>query len=121
GLVALLRVASASVTCTCLYGARVVCGLASFPTRRSSDLVVSLLKDGERVSGALAYDREKGLLHLFRAGAIVLATGGRGGAIPSRSEEHTSELQSPDHLVCRLLRDLNRKRHSRKARRSSRA
>src|SRR5258708_18590481 len=24
---------------------------------------------------------------------------------PSRSEEHTSELQSPDHLVCRLLPD----------------
>src|SRR5258708_2131386 len=24
---------------------------------------------------------------------------------PSRSEEHTSELQSPDHLVCRLLLD----------------
>src|SRR5258708_13969554 len=24
-------------------------------------------------------------------------------AAPSRSEEHTSELQSPDHLVCRLL------------------
>src|SRR5258708_22008279 len=24
-------------------------------------------------------------------------------AYPSRSEEHTSELQSPDHLVCRLL------------------
>src|SRR5258708_21644771 len=23
--------------------------------------------------------------------------------IKSRSEEHTSELQSPDHLVCRLL------------------
>src|SRR5258708_29768078 len=22
---------------------------------------------------------------------------------PQRSEEHTSELQSPDHLVCRLL------------------
>src|SRR5438552_14244052 len=27
--------------------------------------------------------------------------GGGGGGI--RSEEHTSELQSPDHLVCRLL------------------
>src|SRR5438552_11069158 len=25
------------------------------------------------------------------------------GAPGSRSEEHTSELQSPDHLVCRLL------------------
>src|SRR5258708_21169174 len=24
-------------------------------------------------------------------------------AFPTRSEEHTSELQSPDHLVCRLL------------------
>src|SRR5438552_7637013 len=28
----------------------------------------------------------------------------RGPAVPFvRSEEHTSELQSPDHLVCRLL------------------
>src|SRR5215216_8132778 len=25
------------------------------------------------------------------------------GRDPDRSEEHTSELQSPDHLVCRLL------------------
>src|SRR5258708_29621830 len=25
------------------------------------------------------------------------------GVSASRSEEHTSELQSPDHLVCRLL------------------
>src|SRR5258708_7146421 len=24
-------------------------------------------------------------------------------SMPARSEEHTSELQSPDHLVCRLL------------------
>src|SRR5258708_19171008 len=29
--------------------------------------------------------------------------GGVGGSDGSRSEEHTSELQSPDHLVCRLL------------------
>src|SRR5256885_2732162 len=29
---------------------------------------------------------------------------GRGGGVPaSRSEEHTSELQSPCNLVCRLL------------------
>src|SRR3979411_272713 len=55
--------------------------------------VVSLLKDGERVSGALAYDREKGLLHLFRAGAIVLATGGIGKAyrITSNSWEYTGD------------------------------
>src|SRR5258708_16937666 len=34
-----------------------------------------------------------------------------------RSEEHTSELQSPDHLVCRLLLDKkNPARPARKAR-----
>src|SRR5258708_16345617 len=31
----------------------------------------------------------------------------RAGADRERSEEHTSELQSPDHLVCRLLLDEN--------------
>src|SRR5258708_26429501 len=28
---------------------------------------------------------------------------------PDRSEEHTSELQSPDHLVCRLLLEKKKK------------
>src|SRR5258708_27251345 len=28
-----------------------------------------------------------------------------------RSEEHTSELQSPDHLVCRLLLEKKKKYH----------
>src|SRR5438552_8814799 len=30
--------------------------------------------------------------------------------IPGRSEEHTSELQSPDHLVCRLLLEKKKKK-----------
>src|SRR5207244_13576997 len=29
-----------------------------------------------------------------------------------RSEEHTSELQSPDHLVCRLLLEKKKQRYS---------
>src|SRR5438876_408312 len=55
--------------------------------------VVTLLKDGERVAGAFAYDREKGLLHVFRAAAIVLATGGIGKAykITSNSWEYTGD------------------------------
>src|SRR5258705_1760612 len=55
--------------------------------------VVALFKDGERISGALAYDRERGLLHLFRAGAVVLATGGIGRAyrITSNSWEYTGD------------------------------
>src|SRR5258708_19097734 len=32
-------------------------------------------------------------------------------AIRLRSEEHTSELQSPDHLVCRLLLEKKKTRH----------
>src|SRR5258708_24300500 len=31
-------------------------------------------------------------------------------AVESRSEEHTSELQSPDHLVCRLLLEKKKER-----------
>src|SRR5258708_10986011 len=30
-----------------------------------------------------------------------------------RSEEHTSELQSPDHLVCRLLLEKKKKKYTR--------
>src|SRR5438552_9711117 len=46
-----------------------------------------------------------------RAGASGL--GCAGGAVPfePRSEEHTSELQSPDHLVCRLLLEKKKKNY----------
>jgi succinate dehydrogenase / fumarate reductase, flavoprotein subunit len=55
--------------------------------------VVSLLKDGERVCGAFAYDRERGYFHVFRAKAVVLATGGIGRAykITSNSWECTGD------------------------------
>src|SRR5437867_3318854 len=53
--------------------------------------VLTLLKDGERVVGAFGYEREKGVLKLFRAKAIVLATGGIGRAykVTSNSWEYT--------------------------------
>ncbi len=55
--------------------------------------VAALLKDGERVCGALAYDRELGRFRLFKAKAIVLATGGIGRAfkITSNSWEYTAD------------------------------
>src|SRR5947208_10018793 len=34
----------------------------------------------------------------------------RNHAVAPRSEEHTSELQSPDHLVCRLLLEKKKSR-----------
>lgn len=55
--------------------------------------VIRLLKDGERVVGAFAYDRERGRFRLFKAKAIVLATGGIGRAfkITSNSWEYTGD------------------------------
>jgi succinate dehydrogenase / fumarate reductase flavoprotein subunit len=55
--------------------------------------VVSLLKDGGRVVGALAYDREHGRFSVFQARAVVLATGGVGRAyqITSNSWEGTGD------------------------------
>jgi succinate dehydrogenase / fumarate reductase flavoprotein subunit len=58
--------------------------------------VVRLLKDGDRVSGALAYDRERGRFTLFACRAIVLATGGIGRAfkVTSNSWEYTGDGHS---------------------------
>lgn len=55
--------------------------------------VVSLLKDGDRVVGAVAYDRERGRFKVFRAAAVVMATGGIGKAflITSNSWEYTGD------------------------------
>src|SRR5499426_1808832 len=55
--------------------------------------IVSLLKDGDRVSGAFGYERERGRFLLFKVKAIVLATGGIGRAykITSNSWEYTGD------------------------------
>src|SRR5438552_9900104 len=43
---------------------------------------------------------------------LLQALGAAGGHHERvRSEEHTSELQSPDHLVCRLLLEKKKKKH----------
>src|SRR5438445_2087129 len=46
---------------------------------------------------------EDGTITYGRAGSVSFVTAGRGTVAPSRSEEHTSELQSRQYLVCRLL------------------
>jgi succinate dehydrogenase flavoprotein subunit len=55
--------------------------------------VIDLLLDEGHVSGALAYDRERGRFHTFSARAVVLATGGVGRAfkITSNSWEGTGD------------------------------
>ena len=58
--------------------------------------VLELLKQSGRVVGAFGYDRERGRFLVFRAKAIVLATGGIGRAykITSNSWEYTGDGHS---------------------------
>jgi succinate dehydrogenase / fumarate reductase flavoprotein subunit len=58
--------------------------------------ILSLLKEGDRVVGAFGYDRERGRFIIFRAKAVVLATGGIGRAykITSNSWEYTGDGHS---------------------------
>ena len=55
--------------------------------------ILTLLKQDGRVVGAFGYDRERGRFLIFRAKAIVLATGGIGRAykITSNSWEYTGD------------------------------
>jgi succinate dehydrogenase / fumarate reductase flavoprotein subunit len=55
--------------------------------------VLTLLTDSGRIAGAFGYEREKGLFILWRAKAVVLATGGIGRAykITSNSWEYTGD------------------------------
>jgi succinate dehydrogenase / fumarate reductase flavoprotein subunit len=58
--------------------------------------IVTLLKDGDRVVGAFGYDRERGRFKIFKARAVVIATGGLGRAyqITTNSWECTGDGQS---------------------------
>src|SRR5213594_518643 len=55
--------------------------------------IIRLLKDHDRVVGAFGYERERGRFKLFKAKAVVLATGGVGRAykITSNSWEYTGD------------------------------
>ena len=55
--------------------------------------LIGLLKDGDRIVGAFGYERERGRFVLFKAKAVVLATGGAGRAfkITSNSWEYTGD------------------------------
>src|SRR5947208_5625699 len=81
-----------------------------FPTRRSSDLSRAPLRR-ERVVQREQEDvrtqqreRDRPLQHADPVSLSLL-----------RSEEHTSELQSPDHLVCRRLPEKTKNRLPTKA------
>jgi len=70
--------------------------------------ITTLLMDGDRVAGVFGYDREKGRFKLFRAGAVILATGGIGRAfkITSNSWEYTGDGHALAYRVGAELIDM---------------
>src|SRR5207302_10756702 len=81
--------------------------LPSFPTRRSSDLIFPDGQNRGRGSGSLdrgQFDTEEEVLWPDGCAAMY-----RKRMLDERSEEHTSELQSRENLVCRLLLEKKKK------------
>src|SRR5690606_41480975 len=85
--------------------------LHSLPTRRSSDLIFWLTRPATIIRSAcrgVAENRSIPNRAMSKRGPAVAIISMAQHARPnvaghSRSEEHTSELQSRDNLVCRLL------------------
>src|SRR5205807_9732128 len=92
------------------YCYRALRDLHSFPTRRSSDL--SAL--GAAAAAPWRHQYEDGRDRPVREGR-ERAGHDRRHQPPPRSEEHTSELQSPCNLVCRLLLEKKKKKNYNKA------
>jgi succinate dehydrogenase / fumarate reductase, flavoprotein subunit len=70
--------------------------------------ILTLLKDGDRCVGALAYDRERGRFKIFHSKAVILATGGIGRAyqITSNSWEYTGDGHSLAYHAGAALLDM---------------
>lgn len=70
--------------------------------------VVELLKDGDRVAGAFVYERNHGRFHVFKAKAVVLATGGVGRCykITSNSWEGTGDGHALAYRAGAAIRDM---------------
>jgi succinate dehydrogenase / fumarate reductase flavoprotein subunit len=70
--------------------------------------VLTLLVDSGRIAGAFGYDREKGNFILWRAKAVVLATGGIGRAfkITSNSWEYTGDGHALAYRAGAELKDM---------------
>src|SRR5258708_23630382 len=79
----------------------------------SSKALISCAADSNGIGGILVFPKSSsGVVRIMRPKPASCATWGATGWLRphNRSEEHTSELQSPDHLVCRLLLEKKKKK-----------
>src|SRR2546422_1440794 len=88
------------------------------PPRSTLFPYTTLFRSARALSGARGDPRHRragrGVGAPLRAGAVGDRQGRRPGHAGGRSEEHTSELQSRLHLVCRLLLEKKKKKSTSK-------
>src|SRR5207244_10951627 len=95
--------------------------LHSFPTRRSSDLDANAIWEPDALRALVRNFADPEVAYVTGRVRLISSEGTNRegaywrfetwlraqesltGSLTGRSEEHTSELQSPDHIVCRLL------------------
>src|SRR5690606_41197914 len=95
------------------YGVPTFRHLPAFPTRRSSDLALRAHNTAEQGNPYVVDLTSLTTSWNTQWGIGIIAKSSKVGASPnsffntlfsnSRSEEHTSELQSRENIVCRLL------------------
>src|SRR5207244_13243745 len=84
---------------------------SSSPTQTPTTQIYTLsLHDALPISGRRRRARPRRDAPCYRALGSRRRQSRWRGCSSSRSEEHTSELQSPDHLVCRLLLEKKKKK-----------
>src|SRR5258708_28166051 len=81
---------------------------------RSQEAIGRLLEQRLAVGNASALDVSLARVPLVKLQAELADARRVEAESRARSEEHTSELQSPDHLVCRLLLEKKKKRNTRR-------
>src|SRR5437879_8523331 len=89
----------------------------SFPTRRSSDLIMNEKQTEQKKAQTAATTPPGGggILPWLSSKTVRHAKAMRKHVqkiLDHRSEEHTSELQSPMYLVCRLLLEKKKRRQT---------
>src|SRR5256885_12703251 len=86
-----------------------------FNDTATTEIYTLSLHDALPISNSGGYARSRASFHACQGSMMGTATAGRSLVLrvartrPWRSEEHTSELQSPCNLVCRLLLEKKKK------------
>src|SRR5207244_12551829 len=100
-------------TCTTVISYSPLSFFFILPPPPSSTLFpyTTLFRSGGTSGSGPFHSQNMEAIYAHYPGLVVMTPATVEDAYHMRSEEHTSELQSPDHLVCRLLLEKKKKKY----------